>query len=108
MKLPKGWKSANQDDINMSGYQGEFNMLYKSVVEKFGEPHSKGDEYKVDAEWMFKTPAGIITIYNYKNGPNYNNGKGSIEDITNWHIGGFNKKILTEFKKATGLSIKEN
>lgn len=101
----KGWTLVDRDEANMSGYLGAFEMPYRDVVKKFGQPNSTGDSYKVDAEWVFATPAGILTIYNYKTGPNYDENVKSIDDVNDWHIGGFDKSVLHEFKKATGLTV---
>lgn len=84
--------------------QGEMNISYQNLVNTFGEPNGKTDEYKVDAEWIIQTPAGVATIYNYKTGKNYLGDEGEeVENITDWHIGGKNKEvvdyILQELKK---------
>lgn len=72
-------------------------VSYTRLVELFGEPQ-KGDEYKVDAEWIirFKNSCDYTChIYNYKTGKNYlgDNGK-DVEDISIWHIGGTNREVV--------------
>lgn len=70
------------------------NVSYALLLNTFGE-HNLGDEYKVDAEWDLEFSDGTIaTIYNYKDGPNYNNGRGDVEDISTWHVGGKNESAV--------------
>jgi uncharacterized protein (DUF2147 family) len=35
----------------------------------------------------------VFTIYNWKNGPSYT-GKGKVEEITEWNVGGYNSRSL--------------
>jgi len=69
---------------------------YKSLVDLFGPPHS-GDGYKVDAEWVIESDTGVVaTIYNWKDGYNYNGHAGRpVDTINEWHIGGHNKDAVT-------------
>jgi hypothetical protein len=101
----EGWTKADMGDLNGTHHLGAFEMPYAEVVAKFGEPNAENDGYKTDAEWNFKTPAGVLTIYNYKTGPNYNNGEGTVEEIREWNIGGNDKAVVEEFKKVTGLTV---
>ena len=100
--------NTNQN-LNAGGtcLQGEIDIKYSTLVKLFGE-HTEADGYKVDAEWIIEGEDGTIaTIYNYKSGKNYNGKSGiATTKITDWHIGGHNKKavelvnsILTENKK---------
>ena len=61
---------------------------YATIVKTFGEP-TKGFD-KTDAEWHIRFDDGsIATIYNYKDGINYNGEHGlPVEDIKEWHVGG--------------------
>ena len=76
---------------------GYVSASYDELVRLFGEPNSSGDEYKVDVEWMMLINGEPVTIYNYKDGPNYL-GKtarhpkywGSYD----WHIGGKKKHVV--------------
>ena len=98
---------------NITRYEGEFistwyqgcaTVSYAKLVETFGEPHETGDLDKTDAEWCFDTPAGIATIYNYKDGPAYLGAAGTpVEDITDWHIGGTTREVVPVILKALGL-----
>ena len=76
--------------------QGYVDSTYKKLVEVFGEPTSAGDGYKIDAEWDLVWEDGTVaTIYNYKEGKNYNGDDGmDVEDITEWHIGGFDQSAV--------------
>ena len=90
---------------NGSSLKGEIEITYKELIEKLGEPSKEwGDSYKSDCEWVLSTPEGIATIYNWKDGRNYlgNNGL-NVEDITNWHIGGHNEKVVEVIKKLFSL-----
>lgn len=90
----------NTDGACGTSLQGYVNVKYSTLVLIFGEPHCDGDGYKVDAEWMLKFEDGTIaTIYNYKDGENYN-GVGNeyatkTVDITDWHVGGNSKHAVT-------------
>lgn len=85
----------------MGGYlQGEVTTTYKNLVSKLGRQNETTDKYKVDAEWLIMTPVGHATIYNYKDGKNYNGREGlAIKDITNWHIGGQNPEVVDYVKR---------
>ena len=65
---------------------------FDDLIEIFGEPaYPDGDGYKTDKEWEVQTPHGVATIYNWKDGENYNGVEGmDAEHITEWHIGGHN------------------
>lgn len=78
-------------------------VTYEELVNVFKEPNSKGDQYKIDVEWILHTPVGIATIYNWKNGKNYNGEVGkNIEDITEWSIGGNDKRVVDFIKVILG------
>jgi hypothetical protein len=76
--------------------QGNIHCTYSQLVQEFGEPDRKisGDN-KMDCEWIILTPEGVATIYNYKDGKAYLGEKGlDKEDITDWHVGGRNMRVL--------------
>lgn len=81
-------------DYNFTSLQGYVDAKYDELVTLFGKP-TNGDAYKVDAQWILKFEDGeIATIYNYKNGKNYNGAEGlAVEQIDNWHIGGHKKLV---------------
>jgi len=86
--------------------QDEIQISYKKLAEVFGKQNVKGDKEKTDAEWIIITPAGVATIYNYKDGKNYLGKEGlKIVDIENWHIGGHTKEVVFFIKKALGIEI---
>lgn len=76
-------------DINGTCLCGYVKVSYADLCRVFGTP-TTGDAYKVDAEWILEFEDGIkATIYNYKDGRNYNGPEGMpTELITDWHIGG--------------------
>ena len=84
------------DYSNGSSLQGFVNIEYATLTKIFGQPTDDGDGYKIDAMWRMKFADGTTaSIYNYKDGKNYTNGKGMpISLITNWHIGGENKNAV--------------
>lgn len=75
--------------------QGYVESTYQNLVDIFGKPTSD-DGYKTDAEWDLVWEDGTVTtIYNYKDGKNYNGDDGmDVEDITEWHIGGFDQSAV--------------
>jgi len=85
----------NRDaDVCGTSLQGYLNTTYAELVKRFGEPHERyGD--KTEAEWFFDTPAGVATLYDYKNCM-------GAETETNWHIGGHSQDVLVHFREAFG------
>ena len=69
--------------------QGDLTATYSDIVNVLGEPH-QSDGYKSDAGWDVLCDDGTFaTIYNWKNGKNYNGEFGQdVENITEWSIGG--------------------
>lgn len=77
----------NANGTSLAGY---LTVTYAQLVEAFGAPNTPNDGYKTDAEWTLMSDDGhVVTIYNYKNGKNYNGPSGlAVEDITEWNVGG--------------------
>jgi len=95
------FKKAEGSAVNGTHLQGYIETTYARLVEVFGKPHFEGDGYKVDAEWVLETPAGVATIYNYKDGKNYNGEDGTpTELITDWHIGGHKEDVVAHIIRA--------
>lgn len=83
-------KQTSPMDAHMTSLSGYVDTTYTALVEAFGEP-GPGDEYKIDAEWTLKDDetGQVVTVYNYKDGLNYNGPDGTpVEYITEWHVGG--------------------
>lgn len=96
-------KISNKEPFFSNGTSlvDELDVSYQKLIKTFGKPNSKGDNYKVDAEWVVFTPSGVATIYNYKTGKNYLGKEGKkTEDIRDWHIGGKSKEVVKWIKKA--------
>lgn len=69
------------------------NISYDTLLEHIGVESSGGDEYKTDAEWEILTPFGMVCLYNWKNGKNYQGEEGlALADITEWNIGAHTEK----------------
>lgn len=87
------------------GLQGYITISYDELVEKLGEPSSDGDGYKVDAEWYITFDDDTFaTIYNYKDGVNYNGTSGlRVSEITDWHIGGSNETAKHRVHELFGV-----
>ena len=92
------------DEFGAGCLQGYLAISYARLVEIFGEPNigNDGPKSKTDAEWKIKFPdCTVASIYNYKNGKNYEGDNGlAVEDITEWHVGGKTKKSLTLIKQV--------
>lgn len=73
-----------------------FSIQYSVLVEKYGEPNSTDDDYKVDASWDLGSPFGRVHVYNYCNGPTYT-GEGAIEDIDAWSVQGESEQAVKRF-----------
>lgn len=95
------FSTHNEKEINISGTSlvGYVNTTYSKLFEKFGEPTDDG--YKTDAEWRIEFSDGkVAAIYNWKNGKKYNGSEGlDIDDITEWHIGGFDNSVVERIQK---------
>jgi hypothetical protein len=99
------FKTHNDTYINVDGthLQGQMHFKYSTIVAMFGEPMKEGyDDYKSDAEWnIFFDDCTRATIYNYKNGQNYLGlDAPSVEDITDWNIGGVNGDAVKRIKEV--------
>lgn len=82
---------------------GNIDVSYAELVKEFGEPTRNEAPSKTDAEWVISTPAGVATIYNYKDGINYlGSGGKKAEDIRDWHIGGHEKSVVAYISKLLG------
>jgi len=92
-------------ELNGSSYQGEIDISYKELVAAFGKEDSSGDDYKVQAEWFIETPAGLATIYDYKQGKKYNGNEEGIpkSQVRDWHIGGSTKEVVSWIYTALKL-----
>jgi len=91
----KGFRKAPASAVIGTSLQGYVRASYSKIKARFGTP-TKGDGYKVDAEWVFYVPTGeVATIYNYKNGKNYLGKQGKpLSAIKQWHIGGKSRKVV--------------
>ena len=83
---------THNDNIEFEGgsLQGYIDADYKDLKRVFGPSSTNFDDYKCDAEWEIKFEDGTyVTIYNYKDGKNYNGPSGTPKTkIRDWHIGG--------------------
>ena len=83
-----------------TSFKGYLPATYTDIVGVFGNPSSAGDGYKVDVEWILKTPHGVATIYNYKDGKAYLGASGlETQQICEWHVGGKTTKSYDWVKK---------
>ena len=83
--------------INSTWLQGTINTDYNTLVKCFGEPDPDHcDNYKSDAEWrVAENAVGYpISIYNWKNGPNYGAHEVTPDMINEWHVGGHSQEAL--------------
>ena len=86
-------RTHNDTAINVNGttLKGTLNNVRFSVlVLAFGAPIFEGLDTKQDCEWQIKFNNGTVaTIYNWKNGKNYNGENGmALDDIRDWNVGG--------------------
>lgn len=80
-------------------YRATIEASYQDLVEIWGEP-SKGDEYKVEAEWVIRpTRNSVITIYNYKNSHAYDYKYPEITAVREWHVGGHSADVVDRLLK---------
>ena len=94
------YKTNNDKYVITDGtsLRGGIDCSYKTLLNIFGKPSKEYDEYKSDAEWQIEFSDGVVaTIYNYKDGVNYNGADGiPIEKLTDWHIGEGIEFVLIE------------
>ena len=92
---------------------GEIECSFYRILEVFGRPED-GDEYKIDAHWSIEWEDGkVATIYNWKNGLNYNYKiiRGSdhygiqLTDIREWHIGGHDSEVVSRVEGMLGIKV---
>jgi hypothetical protein len=107
----KGGFMVKMGNVDVCGtfLQGYINAKYSDMIKVFGNPNSEGDEHKTDAEWFGTIDGDVFTIYNYKDGKNYNGKDGlSVKNITDWHIGGFKKIVVEKLTKYFESKIEKN
>ena len=80
--------SKKQSDVIGTAFQGYLDNSYKNLVKKLGKPHSQLSDNKIQCQWAFDTPHGVMTIYDYKQ---YN---AAPNDITEWHVGGKSEDVM--------------
>ena len=103
--MARGFKKVDWGRATGTSLQGRIYTTYARLVKVFGKPPTRGDGYKVDAEWTLQhSPSRkIITIYNYKDGKNYLGRKGlPVSRITDWHIGGKTRSVVNLIRQALG------
>ena len=84
--------------------QDVITVTYQKLVETFGQPNDETDGFKLDANWLIFTPAGVATIHNWKDGKNYLGDRGlEVEQITEWHICAHSTGPADWIKLALGL-----
>lgn len=75
----------NSIGTSLAGY---IKVDYAKLVDLIGRPNAGNDGEKTDAEWELTINGKVLTIYNYKDGKNYNGADGlEVEQISEWHIG---------------------
>ena len=100
MKLEK---NNNMDGTHLVG---RVETTYKNLVEKLGPPHHdyQTEPNKTSVEWSLRFPKtnDVVTIYNWKDGKNYlgDDEGDEIENITDWHIGCYNSKVVPMIKEV--------
>lgn len=85
---------------------GAIDCGYNQLVKLLGKPNRIGDDCKVDAEWEIEVNGKVMTIYNYKDGKNYNGKSGiATTKLRDWHIGGLDNMDaeIEILKKALGI-----
>ena len=91
------FKKADSDKRIGTSRMGTIDISYDELVSVLGEPDTCEDGDKVDAHWLIEFGNGTVaSIYNYKDGKNYNGDAGTeTKDIRAWHIGGKTEESAT-------------
>ena len=101
----KPFITHNDDDlikIDGTSLQARLhNLTYATIIDTFGEPSDRFDNYKSDAEWIIQFDDGqVATLYNYKNGRNYMGPDApSKYDITTWNVGGKSHEVVLRLRQ---------
>jgi hypothetical protein len=87
-------------NVNSTSLQGYIQCNYVNLCAMFGAPVTKGLD-KSDAEWSIKFDDGqVATIYNWKNGKNYNGDAGmATHNIIHWHVGGKSPAVVERIEQ---------
>ena len=100
------WYKVNDPDADLNGtcLQGYIDISFNDIVEKLGDFDDNYDDGKSDAEWTIVFNDGsVASIYNYKDGKNYNGAEGlETDEITDWHIGGKDKSVVAKVRAILG------
>jgi len=87
------------ENIYGTSLQGYIKASYEQLLNAFGPPHEDmSDNYKTDVEWAFEFADGTVaTLYNWKNGKNYNGDDGlELNHIYEWNVGGNSEKAVSK------------
>lgn len=85
---------------NGTSFRGYLLASYYDIVSLYSKPINCINNGKIDAEWVFNTPYGTATIYNYKDGKAYLGDEGiDVTKICEWHIGGKNIETYNWVKR---------
>lgn len=97
-------KTHNNANINATGtsLKGYVNAQFGELTAHFGPPFEGCD--KTDWEWCLNINGVIVTIYNWKNGPNSGHAVGPA-DIREWNVGGSSLRAIEKLK-SIGLRVK--
>ena len=89
----------NTYDFCGGGLLQTVEIPYSKMVKMLGKPIDDCDE-KTDVEWSIKFKGECFSIYNYKDGINYNGLSGiPNECLSDFHIGGSVKSYALELKE---------
>ena len=95
----KGVNMEATENIYGTSLQGYIKASYEQLLKAFGPPNPRlCDNYKTDVEWAFEFADGTVaTLYNWKNGKNYNGDEGlELNDIYEWNVGGRSEKAVSK------------
>lgn len=90
-------KIIDSDKVNRTNYKGEFEANYEDLVEAFGESNGPSGDDKCKANWNLEIDEVVCTIYDWKE---YDK---ELENITNWHIGGFSQEAVTKVREYLNI-----
>ena len=83
-KVHRAWP----DELIGSSVQGRLtNVTFDRLVDTFGPPHFLDPKAtKVRCEWNLNINEHIVSIYDWAQ-------RADLQDVTEWHIGGFDKIV---------------
>lgn len=90
---------AESQEANASSLKGYVTTTRNILTQIFGEPnYGESGDGKITVEWILKfNNKHIATIYDWKQ---YELGTPALDEVYEWHIGGFSYEVVSMIQEA--------